>query len=193
MNDVDHIDNLTMNGTTRMTNIDGMRSTSVDGQERDEGNGFNEEANRHRWDGTVKVELSYAPVRYHCVSCFPCKMSQGRCEQIALHSCRLACMSLDVVRGRMPLKNLERRMTWPCINKLDTMSKLLEIQMTMDSELRNRLDRYPTVPKLIDMVFKSGTTLEAAVCVQLGWSTYWVNLVLRYQGSRWICDFADLG
>lgn len=144
-------------------------------------------------DGSIRIELSNRPVPYHISRCYPGTMSEADCRQFALSSCRLACMSLDVVRGRTPPQSLQQALSGPCIQRLETMSYLLENHLRTHQELKAKLCYLPAVPTLVHATLVSPDTTETVVSLGVGKTTYWVTLVFRRTGSRWICTTADLG
>lgn len=145
------------------------------------------------YDGSIRVELSNNPIPYHIARCFPGKMDEDECSRFAMHSCRIACMSLDVVRGRTPPQVLQRAVTPPCLKRLETMSYLLENHMRTHQDLKKRLCYLPAIPSLVYGTLVSPETTEIVVSLNIGEICYWVNLVLKQVGSRWVCTLADLG
>ncbi|WEV68327.1 hypothetical protein OZX72_04995 [Bifidobacterium sp. ESL0769] len=145
------------------------------------------------YDGSIRIELSNRPVPYHISRCYPGTLSEAECRKFSLSSCRLACMSLDVVRGRTPPQSLQHSLSGPCVQRLETMSYLLENHMRTHQELKAKLCYLPAVPMLVYTTLVSPETTETVVSLCVGKSTYWVTLVFHRSGSRWICTTADLG
>ncbi|WEV63305.1 Rv3235 family protein [Bifidobacterium sp. ESL0732] len=145
------------------------------------------------YDGSIRIELSNRPVPYHISRCYPGALSEAECQKFSLACCRLACMSLDVVRGRTPPQSLQRTLSGPCIQRLETLSYLLENHLRTHQELKAKLCYLPAVPMLVYTTLVSPNTIEVVVSLAVGKSTYWVTLVFRRSGSRWICTTADLG
>ncbi|PJM80190.1 MULTISPECIES: hypothetical protein [Bifidobacterium] len=112
---------------------------------------------------------------------------------MAMASCRLACTATDVIRGKLGLSHLNRAMTKPCLDRLQTMQYLLDAHMLTHPELKAKLCYLPVVPTFIDGTNISKDTLEMAVFVMIGKEDIRVNLKLRFIGSRWMCVYADLG
>lgn len=144
-------------------------------------------------DGSIRVELSNSPVPYHMARCYPGRLDAGQCRHFAMLSCRIACMSLDIVRGRTPPQVLQRTVSPPCLKRLETMSYLLENHMRTHQELRKQLCYLPAIPSLVYGTLVSPETSEAVVSLFVGDISYWVNLVFKQVGARWMCTLADLG
>lgn len=145
------------------------------------------------YDGFIQVELSHKPVSYHVTCCFPEDMGDRECHALVMSTCRIACMVADVIRGRVASSILQRTMSVNCMKRLVTMSYLLEIHMKSDHELRENLCFLPTIPHWMNGMFVSQNTLEALVHLSIGRLKYWVTLVFKRSGSRWVCIAADLG
>ncbi|MBB2954780.1 hypothetical protein FHX77_000160 [Bifidobacterium commune] len=145
------------------------------------------------YDGYVHAELSNQPISYHISRCYPGTLSEAECQRFALASCRIACMSMDVIRGRIPPRKLQRVLNASCLRRLETMAYLLENHLRTHQELKARLSYLPAMPTLVYGTLVSLDTTEIVVNLMVGKDSYWVNLVLKRVGSRWICTTADLG
>ncbi|WP_223852045.1 hypothetical protein [Bifidobacterium myosotis] len=145
------------------------------------------------YDGFIVVELSDRPVRYHIQPTFVGGLNAQECHAMALAACRIACTSTDAVRGKLSVDRLQRAMTQPCLERLRTMQYLLDAHMITHPETKARFCYLPTVPTLVDGMIISQETLEMAVFMTIGQEDIRVNLRFKYIGSRWMCQFADLG
>lgn len=145
------------------------------------------------YNGFIVLELSSRPVKYHFASTFIDCMDAQESHQMAMASCRIACRTADVVRGRYNLQHLSRAMTKPCMNRLGVMRGLFESHMLANPDIKVRLGYLPVVPTLIDGVIVSKEIVEMAVFVSIGRDRFCVNLKFKFIGSRWMCIFADFG
>ena len=82
-----------------------------------------------RYDGAIALRLSDMSVPYHFSMSFRGALGERDCTTLAVMSCSLACMSADVVRGRLALTQLRRTMTELCIRRLETMSYFVDMHM----------------------------------------------------------------
>ncbi|MBT1181290.1 hypothetical protein JS531_04750 [Bifidobacterium sp. CP2] len=144
-------------------------------------------------DGFIQVELSAEPVPYHIITTFDECPDEGECHALALSSCRVACLSLDVVRGQIASSTLRKALTAPCLRRLETFSYLMRTRMERDEELRMMLKYLPSIPHSVTGMLVGPTTFEVAVHLTVGRTTFWTNLKLVYIGCRWMCSVADLG
>ncbi|MBT1175420.1 hypothetical protein JS530_07910 [Bifidobacterium sp. LC6] len=112
---------------------------------------------------------------------------------MALAACRIACNCTDAIRGKMGVNRLQRALTSPCLNRLQTLHSLFDLHVLANPSVKARFCYLPTVPNLIDGVITSDRTMELAVLMTIGQEDIRVNLKFRYIGSRWMCVFADLG
>ncbi|MDF7640887.1 Rv3235 family protein [Bifidobacterium sp. ESL0784] len=145
------------------------------------------------YDGFIRIELSNRPVPYHISRCYPGTLSEAECQKFSLASCRLACMCLDMIRGRTPPQSLQHILSGPCLQRLETMSYLLQNHLRTHQELKEKLCYLPAVPMLVYTTLVSPDITETVLRLAVGKSTYWVTLVFKRSGSRWICTTADLG
>lgn len=145
------------------------------------------------YDGALDIELSNLPIPFHISYCFPGAASEKTCHGLAMHACRVATMSMDVVRGRIPSQNLERYLTGPCLRKLETMAYLLGNHMKTHPKLREELCYLPVIPSMANGMMVSPTTLEMVVGMKIGTTQYWSSMVFKVNGRRWVCTFSDIG
>ena len=83
------------------------------------------------YDGFIVVELSDRPVRYHIQPTFIGGLNAKECHSMAMAACRIACTSADAIRGKLSVAHLNRAMTKPCLDRLQTMQYLLGIHMVL--------------------------------------------------------------
>lgn len=145
------------------------------------------------YDGTIRLELSNKPVHYHISGCIVGDMADSDCQNLALSSCRIACMAADIIRGRHISHRLHRAVSGQCIRKLETLSYLLDNHLHARRELKTQLLRLPAVPQWMEGMWISETKIEIVVLLSIGTLQYLVNLVLSQTGSRWLCTMADMG
>ena len=146
-----------------------------------------------RYDGTIRMQLSNEPVPYHFSLGFRGDMRRSDCDTLAMMSCSLACMSADVVRGRVTALQLRRRLTQSCMKRLETMSHLIELHLDSNAELRRELRMLPTIPQWLHGMVLEPDKCEITIHLTIGSRRYWSIIVLRRVGSRWICSHADFG
>lgn len=148
-------------------------------------------------DGFLHLEYSGRPVPYHIARCFDGRVDSHTCRTLALSACRVSCMSMDIVRGRLPSSKLHRTVTGQCLRRLDTMRVLLGRET--DSRLkRDRLPFHPlgilpVVPQSLTGMLVSPTRIELTTHLTIGSDHHSVNVILRQQGCRWICVMVDVG
>lgn len=145
------------------------------------------------FDGSIVVELSDRPVQYHFSLTYVGGLGAQQCHTLAMAACRMACRTADVVRGKIGVEQLRRAMTTPCIQRLQTMQHLLEMHMLAHPETKARLCYLPAIPHMVNGVLTSSEVLELCVIMTIGNDTYMVDLKFRYIGSRWMCQFVDIG
>ncbi|KFI92519.1 hypothetical protein BISA_0922 [Bifidobacterium saguini DSM 23967] len=145
------------------------------------------------FDGFITVELSDRPIRYHMQPLFPCNMDAQECHTMAMAACRIACNCADAIRGKLSVDRLQRALTAPCLERLQTMHQLLDLHMLTHPDIKAKFCYLPTVPNLIDGMITSDRTMELAVFMTIGKENLRVNMKFRFIGSRWMCVFADLG
>lgn len=145
------------------------------------------------FDGFIVVELAKEPVPYHVACCFESDWNPDDCHALMMSTCRMACNTTNIVRGRMPFGRIKQVMTPSCIKKLETMTYLMDTEMRDSPDLKVRLHYLPVIPRMIHGMLVSASTLEMTVYLSIGPDDYWANLVLKRMGSRWMCTLADVG
>lgn len=144
-------------------------------------------------DGYIFAEFSAKPVPYHVSSVCGGDVPDAQCHQLAMSSCRIACITADVIRGRRPVDQLRRAASATCMRKLKMMAYLIDTHMMSHPDLKTRFCFMPVVPLWLNCVFTSPDDLESAAQLSIGGENYLVNLKLNRHGSVWRCIFADMG
>ena len=102
-------------------------------------------------------------------------------------------MSADVIRGRAVAKQMQRKVSEPCMKRLQTMSNFVQIHMSTHEDLRRQMCVMPIVPQWLHGMVVSPQCCEITIRLSIGTLQYLSNIVLRQVGSRWMCTFADFG
>ena len=145
------------------------------------------------YDGTIRLGLSKQPVPYHFSLGYRGNIGLSDCRTLAIMACAMACMSADVIRGRVVAKQLQRKVSEPCMRRLKTMSSFVGIHMSTDEALRRQLCVMPIIPQWLHGMVISPERCEITIRLTIGTLRYLSNIVLRRVGSRWMCTFADFG
>lgn len=125
------------------------------------------------------MEVLNNPVKYHVTHTFTREFNASECHSMALASCRIACRSAEVVRGRINAEQLRRAMTRPCIEKLQMMQHLVTTQMHADPLLKARLSYLPVIPAVVNVMLIAQDTMEVAVVMTIGRDVFLMNLQFR--------------
>ena len=146
-----------------------------------------------RYDGAIHMESSSEPVPYHFSVGFRDELTRSQCDAMALMSCSVACMSADVVRGRVTTMQLRRRLTSPCLHRLETMSQLISLHLDEHEELRAELCTLPVVPRWVHGMILTPNKCDITIHVTIGRYRYYPTIILIYTRGRWVCSHADFG
>lgn len=143
--------------------------------------------------GVVRAELISRPVPYRIACCSTDGFRPQDSHAIALQACRVACMSVDFIRGRRVTAGLEKTVTALCMRRLETMSHLIDTHLRGHDEFQGQPHYLPVTPQWVDGLVVGANTFETVVHLTVGQLRYWAALVFKHQGSRWVCTMADLG
>ena len=146
-----------------------------------------------QYDGTIHLQSSSEPVPYHFSVGFRGELDRSQCDAMALMSCSLACMSADVVRGRVITMQLRRRLTGPCLHRLETMSQLVSLHLDEHEELRAELCTLPVIPQWVHGMILTPNKCDVTIHVTIGRFRYYPTIILIYTRGRWVCSHADFG
>ena len=145
------------------------------------------------YDGAIQMQSSKQQVPYHFSAAYRGRLARPQCDAMALLSCSLACMSADVVRGRVTSAQLKRRLTSPCLHRLETMSQLISLHLDAHEELRSELCTLPVVPRWVNGMVLTQNKCEITIHVTIGHFCYFPAIILIQTRGRWVCSHADFG
>lgn len=145
------------------------------------------------YEGVIHVGLGAQPVPYRIIAVCEGMLEGHEFHALAVSTCRIACLTADVIRGKLPSSSLRRAVAAPCIKRIETLVYLIGVQMKRDIELNARMRYLPVVPHDVSGTLVSETSLEMAVRLTIGGTVYWSTIRLERFGCRWVCVVADMG
>ncbi|NEG54628.1 hypothetical protein GFD21_02285 [Bifidobacterium sp. SMA15] len=145
------------------------------------------------YEGTIEVGLSDGPVPYRVVAVADDGATGEEIRTMAVSTCRVVCLAVDVIRGNLPSSALSGAVSAPCLSRLETLAYLLSASMTVSDDMRAAMRFMPVVPHLLSGMLVNASTLEMAAHLSVGRLSYWANVRLELRGSRWMCTVVDVG
>ncbi|MCI1217880.1 MAG: Rv3235 family protein [Bifidobacterium crudilactis] len=155
--------------------------------------GFRNEYGIATAESIVALGRGMLPVSMHIARCAPSTLSNEQCQGLSVSACRLACMALDVTRGRLNPRLLQRAVDAPIIHKLEILGTLLSEHLPGDGVGNHEILRLPVVARDLETVLVSPQLLEVVVHMNIGRTQYWANVIMRHRNGRWICTMLDVG
>lgn len=118
----------------------------------------------------------------------PQDLDQAGCADVAAKACHLACMAVDVMRGRLNANLLDNFVCEQGIERLLFMGELLNYEGS--DLIRGNL---PVIPLFLYGTVIDTDHFDACIGISIGTEKYRVSMVLERQGSRWTSTFLDFG
>ncbi|MBM6699416.1 hypothetical protein H7U32_03570 [Bifidobacterium pullorum subsp. saeculare] len=147
----------------------------------------------HVYEGSLAVGFAGGAVPYHIACVFPGDSFADQCHSLALHACRIACYTADVLRGRLDPDRLRKVVTDECLDRMRLMARLLDHHMLKDKRMLDSFTRMPVVPVWLNGMLVNPTSLEMDSALTIGGVIYLSNVKLNRFGGIWKCTFADMG
>lgn len=144
-------------------------------------------------ESIVALGRGMLPVSMHIARCAPSTLSNEQCQGLSVSACRLACMALDVTRGRLNPRLLQRAVDAAIIRKLEILGSLLNERPPRNDADDHEILRLPVVARDLETVLVSPQLLEVVVHMNIGRTQYWANVIMRHRNGRWICTMLDVG
>ena len=119
----------------------------------------------------------------------------GDLKRILVNLCALASRVFDVLRGRLPMKGLDRVLNRVCMERLAMLARLMRdrhLGMVRTSD-HVGLAYLPLVPKLVELYRVDCDRYETTIGFLVGERTVLTNLIVARSGSRWLCVRFDMG
>lgn len=146
-------------------------------------------------EGNLPIAFSRGKLEYHICKCYSDTQEEKEFIDIALRTCKIACIATDISRGRPISPVMSQLLTKKCINKLTNMWKIINANVKYDNCDKNRSGScsLPPIPDFINGIYVSPKHFESVVRITAGPEKYWLSIVLELRQNRWICTYADLG
>ena len=119
----------------------------------------------------------------------------GSLKRILVNLCALASRVFDVLRGRLPMKSLDRVLNHVCMERLAMLAQLMRdrhLGMVPTSD-HVGLAYLPLIPKLVELYRVDRDRYETTIGFLVGERTVLTNLIVARSGSRWLCVRFDMG
>ncbi len=146
-------------------------------------------------EGNLPIAFSRGKLEYHICKCYSGSREEKEFIDIALRTCKIACIATDISRGRPISPTMAQLLTKKCITKLNNMWKVVT-----DNNVPNKAHKnhpiscsMPPIPDFINGVYVNPKHFESVVRITAGPKKYWLSLVLELRQNKWICTYADLG
>lgn len=135
-------------------------------------------------------------IKFHIARCVPEDISRAECGKIAINACNIACLSIDVLRGRLSPKLLTRLMSPEIIEKMlitEAFAQKYSDPGHFDAIDSAETRHMPVIARFVYVMATSPVTCEATILLGIGPNLCWCNLVISKQRGKWICTMCDVG
>ena len=119
----------------------------------------------------------------------------GGLKRILVNLCALASRVFDVLRGRLPMKSLDRVLNRVCMERLALLARLLNdrhLGMVRTADHAG-MTYLPLIPKLVEIYRVDRDRYETTIGFLVGERTVLANMIVARSGSRWVCVRFDMG
>lgn len=146
-----------------------------------------------KYNGKIPIGKSGMSIPYQVRSCIGESVLPKTAFDLSVKACKVSCLCVEVVRGRLPMRLLHGSVTTSCCERLEFMIELLQGATAECVDLHRKRFYAQPVPALVDGMVVAPTKFEFTLKLVIGPVTYWVNLIFELQGSAWRCTYLDLG
>ena len=119
----------------------------------------------------------------------------GSLKRILVNLCALASRVFDVLRGRLPMKSLDRVLNRVCMERLALLARLLHdrhLGMVRTADHAG-MTYLPLIPNLVEIYRVDRDRYETTIRFLVGERTVLANMIVARSGSRWVCVRFDMG
>lgn len=107
-----------------------------------------------------------------------------------MKTCQLACMGMDVIRGKLGPSSISPALTSNMLKRLEFTAAILQRDTRNDDPLHRRI---PVMPRHMFATVVDPVCFDACVGMTIGRDNHRASVVIRQEGSRWICTMLDVG
>lgn len=132
-------------------------------------------------------------IKFHISQCVDGDIDKKTCVKLAYNSCNIACLAIDIVRGRLG-SNMLRNLAQPkVISQIENLAQLLRDEPpTMKVPWADASRKHlPVMLRTMNGFAVSPVYFEANVGLSLGGQPCWANVVMRCNGHKWACSHCD--
>lgn len=155
------------------------------------------------WDAKVKIGVYDAPVVVRLVRIDESAMTMDEGMRVCVAGASIACISIDVVRGRLSPAGLYRFMTSVSVSRLLLFGELSHNDPNADKpwlgvpaaiRLKSIVgSKSPVVPLRVRAMTFGSDRADMVISLMVGETNCWASMRWVRRGGRWICDLCDIG
>ncbi|TCD54809.1 hypothetical protein EJ419_01545 [Alloscardovia theropitheci] len=132
-------------------------------------------------------------IKFHIAQCVNGDIDKQTCIKLAYSSCNMACLAIDVVRGRLGFNMLNSLAHPKVISRLNSLSVLLcEENGSSQIVWADRACKHlPIIIRTFNGFAVSPVRFNANVGLMLAGKPCWAYVVFRFNGRKWVCTSCD--
>ncbi|MFC0266099.1 hypothetical protein [Alloscardovia macacae] len=145
------------------------------------------------FDTYYRVGTSNETIRFHIAQCVSGDIDRDTCVKLAYNSCNVACLAIDIVRGRLGVNMLNALVHPTVIGYLENLIELLDLQPSTfvipwaDGTRKHHL----LILRTLNGFVISPTHFTANIGLTVGGQPCWAYVVFRSNGRKWMCMHCD--
>ncbi|WP_018143641.1 hypothetical protein [Alloscardovia criceti] len=145
------------------------------------------------FDIYYRIGTKKETIKFHISQCVSGDIERSMCVKLSYNSCNVACLAIDIVRGRLGTSLLKTLATPQVISKLENLAHLIQNESAhrgvpwADSLCKN----YPVILRVMNGFVVSPTHFHASVGLMLAGKACWANVNFRFNGRKWQCTSCD--
>ena len=132
-------------------------------------------------------------IKFHISQCVDGDIDKRTCVKLAYNSCNIACLAIDIARGRLG-SNMLRNLAQPrVINQIENLARLLKEEPSAQQVPWADASRkhMPVILRTMNGFAVSPVYFESNIGLTLGGQPCWANVVMRACGHKWSCTHCD--
>ena len=158
-------------------------------------NSRNKQDQEHVFEVIQKVGMYGGRTKFHIMRCVPDDLPKQESVRLSVLSCTIACLSVDIMLGRLSPRLLDRYMLPEVEKKLLVTEAFMQKYAGKDKfdlidshETKN----FPVIPRLVNTMVVNPNKCESIVILAIGNGLCCATVVVSRFEDRWMCTHCDI-
>lgn len=145
------------------------------------------------FDAYYRIGTKNENIKFHIAQCVEGDIDRDTCIKLAYSSCNMACLAIDIVRGRLGINMISALAHPKVMSRIGTLKQLMrdEVSVPQIAWADSACKHLPLILRTLNGFAVSPVRFNASIGLMLAGKPCWAYVVFRFNGRKWVCTSCD--